>query len=55
MGWFKKCRTDEEAMQILKYNELLKRKELEELFPDGKIYKEKFFFFTKSYSITSEG
>lgn len=55
MGWFKKCRTDEEALQILKHNELLKRKELEELFPGGKIYKEKFFLFTKSFTITSKG
>ena len=39
----------EEAVQIVNNVRLLTRKELEKLFPDAEIKREKFLFFTKSF------
>jgi 2-polyprenyl-3-methyl-5-hydroxy-6-metoxy-1,4-benzoquinol methylase len=33
MGWFTKCKDDNEAMELLKYNQLLKLSELKQCFP----------------------
>ena len=44
-----KAKNDEEAAQIANSVHLLTKKELEELFPDAEIKREKFLFFTKSF------
>ena len=49
MGWFKKCRDDNEAIELLKNNQLLKLNELKKYFPSGKIIREKFLFLNKSF------
>ena len=51
---FKKCRnlnTHRESVQAAENIKLYKLKELKKLFPNCKIYKEKFLFFNKSYII----
>lgn len=48
MGWFKKCANKNEAMEVLKNNQLLEVKEFKSYFPDSKIQFEKIFLFKKS-------
>ena len=49
LGYMPKAKNDEEAAQIANSVHLLTKKELEELFPDAEIKREKFLFFTKSF------
>ena len=49
LGYMSKAQTDEEAIQIANSVRLLTKKELEELFPDAEIKREKLLFFTKSF------
>lgn len=51
MGWFRKCRDDNDALELLKNNQLLKLSELKNYFPSGKIIKEKFLFLNKSFLV----
>lgn len=54
MGWFKKCADDNEALELLKNNQLLKLTELKKYFPLCKIIKEKFLFLNKSFIIVKK-
>lgn len=49
MGWFKKCRDDNEAIELLKNNQLLKLSEFKKYFSDGKIIRERLLFLNKSF------
>lgn len=49
MGWFKKCSSKEEAAELVDSIRLLKRKEVNDLFPESTIYTERGLGFTKSY------
>jgi hypothetical protein len=51
LGWYARIDDPAEALQIAKSIRLLTRRELMTLFPDGKLVKEKFAGFTKSYSV----
>jgi len=51
MGWYKKCASKDEALNILNSINLLTLKELKSLFKSGRIYKEKFLFLNKSFII----
>jgi SAM-dependent methyltransferase len=48
LGWYKKAHNKEEAEDIINSIKLLKKKDLALIFPNGKIFKEKFIFLTKS-------
>jgi hypothetical protein len=52
IGWFEKCKSEKVAVKLANSVRLMKKKELKELFPNGKIYKEKLFGLTKSYIVT---
>lgn len=54
LGWFNKCKTKDEALDILSSIRLLEKSELAVLFPESRILKEKFLFFTKSFMILSK-
>jgi hypothetical protein len=54
LGWFNKCKTRGEALDILSSIRLLKKNELALLFPESSIIKEKFLFFTKSFMVLSK-
>ena len=49
LGFMSKAKDDEEAVRIANSVRLLTKKELEKLFPDAEIKKEKIMFFTKSF------
>ncbi len=49
MGWFTKCKDDNEAMELLEFNQLLKFRELKTCFPGCRIIPEKFLFLNKSF------
>ena len=49
IGWFEKMKTREEALKTINSIRLLKIKDLNKLFPNSKIIKEKFLFLTKSF------
>ncbi len=51
MGWFQKCSSANEAKLLLNSINLLKKKTLIRFFTNGKLYKEKILFFTKSFII----
>lgn len=53
LGWFVKSRSKLEAVELINSIHLLKKREVEELFPDGRIIKEKFLFITKSFMALS--
>lgn len=48
LGWREKAATKDKAIETVTEIRLLDRKELQNLFPNSKIYKEKFFGLTKS-------
>ncbi len=48
LGWRKKAATKEQAVKTVTEIRLLDNKEIQSLFPNSKIYKEKFFGLTKS-------
>ena len=54
LGWFEKCITKNEAMELVNSIRLLKRNEIEMLFPDGRILKEKVFGLTKSFMVVNK-
>lgn len=49
--WFNKCKTKADAVLLINSIRLLKRKELKQLFPNSKIYKEKLLFLVKSHTL----
>ena len=49
MGWYKKEENYSDSIKLAKSIRLLKRKELEYLFPGAKIINERFCGFTKSF------
>jgi len=51
LGWFKKEMDYKKSLEIAKSVRLLKKKEIQILFPDATIYREKFLCFTKSFLI----
>ncbi len=51
LGWFKKAGDENEAENIANSIKLLKKRDLTLLFKNGKIFKEKFLFLTKSFLI----
>ena len=48
LGWTEKVANDEEAKRLVDSVQLIKESELKRLFPEAKIYREKFFGLTKS-------
>ena len=53
LGWFKKTKNMELALQTVKSIRLLKLSELRSLFPDAVVLRERFFGLTKSYTLTN--
>ncbi len=51
LGWFNKIESRQDAEKNIDEIRLLTKKELKELFPEAKIYKEKFLWMTKSFII----
>lgn len=51
LGWFGKQQDKEKARELASSIRLLKKKELQKMFPGGKIFKEKYFMFNKSYIV----
>ncbi len=51
LGWLKKQKNKADAVKLIKSINLLKFRNLEKLFPQTKICKEKLFLFTKSYIV----
>ncbi len=51
LGWFEKQKNDSQARELASSIRLLKRNELKEMFPDGKIYTEKFLLLNKSFIV----
>lgn len=49
MGWFKKCESKQEAIELLSNNSLLKESEFKSYFSDCRIIKEKFLMLSKSF------
>jgi len=48
LGWYEKTPNYQEAKKAVEGCDLLSKKEMKNLFPEAKLYKEKFFFLTKS-------
>ncbi len=53
LGWYKKFDDKSKAEKLVKETRLIKVSELKKLFPDGKIYKERYFGLTKSFVIAN--
>lgn len=51
LGWYTKAESYEAALQEVTSIRLLSEKEFRRLFPDGRLYKERFFGLTKSFTI----
>lgn len=51
LGWFIKEKDKDKAAQLVDEIRLMKYSELKSLFPDAKIFREKFFGLTKSYIV----
>lgn len=51
LGWYPRYRKREDAIYIAKSITLLKYKEIRELFPNAKIFRERFFWLTKSFVV----
>jgi len=51
LGWFKKCRTKNEALILINSVNLLKKGDILKLFPFSKIFKERYLTFVKSFII----
>ena len=49
MGWFKKCRSKQDAIELLRNNSLLKKSEFKGYFTNCRIIKEKFLLLNKSF------
>jgi hypothetical protein len=49
MGWYKKCSTYAESLSLIRSIHLFKRSELEVLFPNAELRKERFLGLTKSF------
>lgn len=53
LGWYDQFDDKTEAINLIQSTRLLKRRELKELFPQNKIYEEKFLGLTKSFMVTN--
>lgn len=53
LGWYKKLPSKQKAIAEVSAIKLLSKKKLTNLFPDGKIYEEKFLGLTKSFVVYS--
>ena len=53
LGWYKKQKDDIKARELACSVRLLKKGELKQIFPGGKIYSEKYFLLNKSFIIYS--
>lgn len=51
LGWFKKAENESKAYELATSIRLLKKNELKEIFPDCRIYSEKYFLLNKSFII----
>ncbi len=51
IGWYKKMPDYQQASELIHSHRLLTEKELLQLFPQSKIYREKFFGLTKSFIV----
>jgi len=51
MGWFKKCKSIKKVDELINSIKLLKKSDIMRLFPNSKIYKEKFLYIVKSFII----
>lgn len=51
MGWYKKIPNPVEALEFVQSHRLLTERELRELFPGARVYKEKLFGLTKSFIV----
>ena len=49
LGWFSKEKNKIDAEEVISSIKLLKKKELKILFPEAKIFNEKFLFLNKSF------
>ena len=49
LGWYARARNYEHALQEVSAVRLLSEREFRELFPEGRLYKERFFGWTKSF------
>ncbi len=53
LGWYKKQKDEDKARELAESVRLLKKGELKQMFPGGKIYSEKYFLLNKSFIIYS--
>ena len=53
LGWYKKFNDKEKAQKLVDEIRLLKLNELKRLFPNGQVYKEKYFGLNKSFIVTN--
>ena len=53
LGWFKKQKTREEALELIKSINLLKKQQILELFPNSSLLEENVLFLIKSYTAIS--
>jgi len=53
LGWFKKCKSKKDADMLINSVNLLKKGDILQLFPESKIFREKFLLMTKSFIICS--
>ncbi len=53
LGWYKKQKDEDKARELAESVRLLKKGELKQMFPGGKIYFEKYFLLNKSFIIYS--
>lgn len=53
LGWYKKHKDEDKARELADSVRLLKKSELKQIFPGGKIYTEKYFLLNKSFIIYS--
>lgn len=51
LGWFKKQTDETKARELINSVRLLKKRELKQMFPDGKVYSEKYLLLNKSFII----
>jgi hypothetical protein len=54
MGWYTKCRTYAEALSLIRSVQLLKKSDLETLFPGAELKRERFLGLTKSFIAISK-
>ena len=51
MGWFTRCRSENEAVRLVDSIRLLRAPELKHLFPGAELIRERFFLMTKSFIV----